>query len=536
MGAPHRFHADRCHTRSWRLALLVLPLLLMGTAQAWVPCSGSSSLPTRSVPAPTDYPPANLAVKGTAGGPAEGSPPEAERGQAGLLMPATLSSPTLPYGVNVVSAGYTFADLVPAINFTNGSGDRNCSAPSANLTRAVPEVLSSRSPSLLCLNGVGSGVVSSTWQANLSNYTTFHNATTTLTGCPPLPNQTGCAFFASNRYTGHLSEWEKDSPTNSSTDWYPDLTGYAPNDRVFYILLAFNGSAVLGGVYSLTVNLVNATPAPVTFYVRTPLAGWSGSANVTVTFDATVAWMTLIPSSGGNGTLTPEVIPSIPAFHVSGSAPPLYPVTFTESGLPAGTEWYVNITTGGSQSSTTTTVTASLPNGTYTFSVASANKSYSALRGSLTVNGTSVPTSVPFRLVTYPVTFTETGLPTGTNWSVDLEGTSNYSTGTTVTFSEPNASYAFKIGSISGYVVNRPGGSLDVRGAGTSVPLTFTSTPRAATLLGLPTTEGYAVVVSILVTVVAGGVMVGRYRTRRNSALSPPTGQPPSPTEPSPPG
>ncbi|MGC9074098.1 MAG: hypothetical protein ACP5H0_08090, partial [Caldisericum sp.] len=39
-----------------------------------------------------------------------------------------------------------------------------------------------------------------------------------------------------------------------------------------------------------------------------------------------------------------------------------YTITFTESGLPAGTKWYVNLSNGQSFSSTTNTITFSEPN------------------------------------------------------------------------------------------------------------------------------------------------------------------------------
>lgn len=59
-----------------------------------------------------------------------------------------------------------------------------------------------------------------------------------------------------------------------------------------------------------------------------------------------------------------------------------------------------------------------------------------------------------FTKVTFLVTFNETGLPTGTAWSIVLNGVSNGSTGSTITFSEPNGSYSF---SVAGPIVGGPG-------------------------------------------------------------------------------
>ncbi|MCI4434872.1 MAG: S8/S53 family peptidase, partial [Thermoplasmata archaeon] len=54
----------------------------------------------------------------------------------------------------------------------------------------------------------------------------------------------------------------------------------------------------------------------------------------------------------------------------------LYTVTFTESGLPSGTMWYVNLSNGQSFSLTTNTITFNEPNGTYSYTIATVNKSY----------------------------------------------------------------------------------------------------------------------------------------------------------------
>src|SRR5207249_6003127 len=41
------------------------------------------------------------------------------------------------------------------------------------------------------------------------------------------------------------------------------------------------------------------------------------------------------------------------------------------------------------------------------------------------------------------MTFMETGLPTGSSWSVTMGGLSNSSTTRTITFSEPNGTHAY---------------------------------------------------------------------------------------------
>ncbi len=78
-------------------------------------------------------------------------------------------------------------------------------------------------------------------------------------------------------------------------------------------------------------------------------------------------------------------------------------------------------------------------------------------------------------LAEYAVTFTESGLPSGTSWSVTLNGTLQSSTSASMTFSEADGSYVFTVGSIAGYTVG-PEGNVTVSGAPVSVPILFVST------------------------------------------------------------
>jgi hypothetical protein len=83
----------------------------------------------------------------------------------------------------------------------------------------------------------------------------------------------------------------------------------------------------------------------------------------------------------------------------------------------------------------------------------------------------ATPLSGPAR---YPVVFTESGLPSNTNWSVTLNGTSENSTTSTIQFAEPDGQYAFFVTPISGYTV-APEGNFSVAGAPVSMGVTFVS-------------------------------------------------------------
>jgi YVTN family beta-propeller protein len=181
-----------------------------------------------------------------------------------------------------------------------------------------------------------------------------------------------------------------------------------------------------------------------------------------------------------------------------------YTVTFTESGLPSGTSWYVNIT--GQTSSgpiTSSTYTASLINGTYSYTVSTSDKTYSPSpsSGSFTVNGGSVSKSVSFPLVKYTVTFTESGLPSGTSWSVTFNGTTESSTTNTITFTAANGTYSYSIGSVSGYTVSPSSGNITVNGKNISRDTIFTASS------GISSTELYAIIGAVIAVAVIGSVV-----------------------------
>jgi cytochrome c biogenesis protein ResB len=151
-----------------------------------------------------------------------------------------------------------------------------------------------------------------------------------------------------------------------------------------------------------------------------------------------------------------------------------YTITFTESGLTSGTSW--NVTLNETlNSSKTTTITFTEPNGTYAYTVGSVpGYTVSPTSGSVTVNGTNVNVPIKFTLVTYTIMFTESGLTSGTSWSVTLNGALESSIASTITFTEPNGTYAYTVGSVPGYTVSPTSGSVTVKGANVKEPIIFT--------------------------------------------------------------
>ncbi len=161
-----------------------------------------------------------------------------------------------------------------------------------------------------------------------------------------------------------------------------------------------------------------------------------------------------------------------------GASGPSYNVTFTESGLPSGTSWSVTIS-GSTVSSITTSLTFSKPNGTYAYTV-SPVAGYKATpnTGSVTVSGAAASQSIAFTVLppgSYTVTFTESGLPGGTSWSVTFNGTAGSSATSTIAFTIGNGTWPFTVGSVTGYSASPASGNVAVSGAAASQGVTFTS-------------------------------------------------------------
>jgi hypothetical protein len=139
-----------------------------------------------------------------------------------------------------------------------------------------------------------------------------------------------------------------------------------------------------------------------------------------------------------------------------------YAIFFSETGLPAGLDWQVSVghatdtyVTDGS----TDTLVFGEPNGPYSYSVQDISgwhQSNISYHGTVVVSGASVtePT-LTYSQVTYPVSFTASGLPASETFQVTLGGNpqSLLTDGSpdTLTFSEPNGTYAYAIADISGW-------------------------------------------------------------------------------------
>ena len=182
-----------------------------------------------------------------------------------------------------------------------------------------------------------------------------------------------------------------------------------------------------------------------------------------------------------------------------------YPVEFSESGLPVGQTFQVTV---GSNAESlvadggTDTLIVPEPNGTYAYVIGTISGWYQTTlpyHGTIVVASAGVTeTTVNFTEVTYSVTYTETGLPVSTNWSMTLNGATENTTGTQLSFTEPNGSFAFKVGYVAGYATTPTTGHQLVNGANVGVTVPFSQVKYIVTFTesGLPNASLWSVSVN----------------------------------------
>ncbi len=261
------------------------------------------------------------------------------------------------------------------------------------------------------------------------------------------------------------------------------LLGYAGTDPSGAVFDPANGDVCVTNTGNMTLECVSfqqigSRATPLVFQENGLPAGapWEVDLNFSVGGNATVEESTLpnitfglLPSWGWDYEF--EVVGSGPyvADPASGSemttdAPAVipiqfapaagrYPVTFSETGLPAGTTWAVDVG-GTANRSTSRTIVFWEPNGTYSYTLGSVPGFFASYVGSFQVVGAPAAANVSW-LRAYAFTLSETGLPTGSNWSVSLnEGSAGdqfaSSTGASVVFALPNGSGRYQVTPIPG--------------------------------------------------------------------------------------
>ncbi|MGC8673270.1 MAG: hypothetical protein ACP5TO_07225, partial [Thermoplasmata archaeon] len=180
-----------------------------------------------------------------------------------------------------------------------------------------------------------------------------------------------------------------------------------------------------------------------------------------------------------------------------------YSISFTETGLPYGILWYLNLSNGQSFKGSEKVITFNETNGTYSYVIGISNDTYLASPSSGTFNVTGFPVSVSIsfssiKTMIYTIKFFENGLVAGTTWAITLNNVTINSMANIIEFNESNGSYTYTIGSINGYTASPSYGTITVNGANVSQTITFTATTTTTytitfTETGLPSGTSWSV-------------------------------------------
>jgi hypothetical protein len=113
------------------------------------------------------------------------------------------------------------------------------------------------------------------------------------------------------------------------------------------------------------------------------------------------------------------------------------------------------------------------------------------------VLGGPVWQTISFGVPTYPVAFSEGGLPAGTSWTVELGGRSATSSGPRLVLPSPNGTFGFRVAALPGWLPTPAVGNVTVAGAPIPVPIVFRQ-PEFTVLIfetGLPVQATWMAVV-----------------------------------------
>jgi len=217
----------------------------------------------------------------------------------------------------------------------------------------------------------------------------------------------------------------------------------------------------------------------------------SGSANVSVLGGESLLGSAAVGADPTRGADDPETGYVYVTDRGSGNVTAFYRsylVNFTESGLPDGTGWWVNISGGPSTFSTSDRATLSEGNGSYSYTIATTDRTYRGPGGSFTVAGPGAAEGIVFARVTFLELFFRDGsLPMGQVWSVALGGIQKNTTLVSISFDLPNGTYPYRISAV-GYIPDPSTGLLEVDGNVSAVSVTFSleTEPVTFTEYGLP--------------------------------------------------
>lgn len=205
------------------------------------------------------------------------------------------------------------------------------------------------------------------------------------------------------------------------------------------------------------------------------------------------------PLPASTVTTNPMLVPS-QAFYALGPASSnsttRYRWTMTEAGLPAGTVWPITID-GTTYLANGTNFSLVVPNGTYPYRLADvAGFAPIAPTGVVELSGGPLALTAEYRATALSgtIVFGESGLPSGTNWSVRLDGTLHWAHGPLIAVTAPYGSYSYAVAdSLVHWIALPANASLDLDAPSVLRSTVFAPTfPLAVLASGLPASVSWS--------------------------------------------
>jgi hypothetical protein len=400
------------------------------------------------------------------------------------------------------------------------------------------------------LLGLGRTGIGDNWTTyppmmDLFDFAPFYNVTFTESGLP-----------AHTNWTVSMNGVNESSSTTSIV--FPVRNGsyaYSVNAVPGYTTNPSGGKVIVAGE-PVPESIIFTRVPPPTYDVSFTESGLESGTNWSVTLNGTlqnsnssslsfqepngsypytvepVANYTVLPSSGIVTVTGAAPAPVKISFHSIG--PPRYAITFSQSGLPPTASWWVMFN-GTNQSTKAGSIVFQVPNGTYGYSVGSlADYLAEPSSGSTTVSGSARTVPVMFVVAPsrYAVTFTATGLASGTNWSVTANGTTLFAKGIAITFLLSNGSYTFTIGTVTGYAAAPSSGKVSVNGTPDYIYVDFAASGSSSSSSTTPNGTLYTVIAVVAAVVVLAAIAIWIVFRKRRSPPTPPAAWTPPPSPP----
>ena len=158
---------------------------------------------------------------------------------------------------------------------------------------------------------------------------------------------------------------------------------------------------------------------------------------------------------------------------------------------------------------TTNTVVTTVSAGVRPYGVAFDSSNGFVYVTNLGSGSVSILSAIIHSVSKYTVTFTESGLQSGTSWYVNLSNSidSGAITGSSYTFSLANGTYSYAVSNVSGYSVSPYSGSIVVNGTSVSKAVNYT--------VASPNTELYNIIGATAAVAAIGSVVVVMIRKRK---------------------